>query len=257
MDDQERIATTPARKEELRGRRARPGAAVRWLGWLSLGLMIVSLFMVFMYVPTEADMGIVQRIFYFHVPCAWIAFAAFGLVAVSGALYLWLGDQVWDDLGYASAEIGMLFCTLVLITGSLWAKPIWNVWWTWDSRLTTTFVLWLLYGGYLMLRMMADDTPEVARFGAVLGIVAALDVPIVIVSVRLWRTIHPSVLVTRQGQHGLEDPRMVWTLLVALVAFTVLFAWLLMIRFAELRARSRLDLIRRELALREAALGDP
>ena len=138
-----------------------------------------------------------QRIFYFHVPCAWVAFAAFGIVAIAGVFYLWLKDQIWDDLGYAAAEIGMVFCTLVLITGSLWAKPIWGTWWTWDSRLTTTFILWLLYGGYLMLRAMADDTPEVARFGAVIGIVAALDVPVVVLSVRLWRTIHPAVLITR------------------------------------------------------------
>lgn len=226
------------------------------LGWTSLVLMIVSLFMVFEWVPTEADQGIVQRIFYFHVPCAWVAFAAFGIVAIAGVFYLWLRDQIWDDLGYAAAETGMVFCTLVLITGSLWAKPIWGTWWTWDSRLTTTFILWLLYGGYLMLRAMADDTPEVARFGAVVGIVAALDVPVVIVSVRLWRTIHPAVLVTRQGSHGLEDPRMVVTLLVSLAAFTVLFAWMLMLRFAQLRTGSRLRTIRRDIALAEAAAGD-
>ena len=141
-----------------------------------------------------------------------------------GIFYLWLGDQIWDDLGYAAAETGMVFCTLVLITGSLWAKPIWGTWWTWDSRLTTTFILWLLYGGYLMLRAMADDTPQVARFarggrnrrGARC---AGGDR-----SVRLWRTIHPAVLVTRQGGHGLEDPRMVATLLVSLAAFTALLA---------------------------------
>ena len=211
-----------------------------WLGLMALALMLASLFMIFEYVPTEADEGIVQRIFYFHVPCAWVAFAAFGLVAVSGALYLWLEDRIWDDLGYAAAETGMVFCTLVLITGSIWAKPIWGTWWTWDSRLTTTFILWLLYGGYLMLRAMADDTPEVARFGAVIGIVAALDVPVVVLSVRLWRTIHPAVLVTRAGEHGLEDPRMVVTLLVSLAAFTALFGWLLMLRFQQLRTRSRL-----------------
>ena len=226
------------------------------LGWTSLVLMIVSLFMVFEWVPTEADQGIVQRIFYFHVPCAWVAFAAFGIVAIAGVFYLWLRDQIWDDLGYAAAETGMVFCTLVLITGSLWAKPIWGTWWTWDSRLTTTFILWLLYGGYLMLRAMADDTPEVARFGAVVGIVAALDVPVVIVSVRLWRTIHPAVLVTRQGSQGLEDPRMVVTLLVSLAAFTVLFAWMLMLRFAQLRTGSKLRTIRRDIALAEAAAGD-
>jgi heme exporter protein C len=226
------------------------------LGLTTLVLMVVSLFMVFEWVPTEEDQGIVQRIFYFHVPCAWVAFAAFGIVAIAGVFYLWLKDQLWDDLGYAAAEIGMVFCTLVLITGSLWAKPIWGTWWTWDSSLTTTFILWLLYGGYLMLRAMADDTPEVARFGAVIGIVAALDVPVVVLSVRLWRTIHPAVLITRTGEHGLEDPRMVVTLLVSLAAFTALFGWLLMLRFRQLRTRGRLLVIRREVALLEAAAGD-
>src|SRR5215472_1766403 len=173
--------------------------AAYWLGVVTLAMMTAAIFMVFAYVPTEAQQGIVQRIFYFHVPCAWLAFAAFAVVAIAGVFYLWLGQQVWDDLAYAAAEIGMLFCTLVLITGSIWAKPIWGTWWTWDSRLTTTLILWLLYGGYLMLRGMGDDSPQVARFAAVVGIVAAADVPVVIVSVRLWRTIHPAVLVMRSG----------------------------------------------------------
>ena len=227
-----------------------------WLGVATCILMVAALFMVFVYVPTEADQGIVQRIFYFHVPCAWVAFAAFALVAISGVFYLWLGQQVWDDLGYAAAESGMVFCTLVLITGSIWAKPIWGAWWTWDSRLTTTLILWLLYGGYLMLRAMADDTPQVARFAAVVGIAAALDVPIIIVSVRLWRTIHPAVLVTRQGGHGLEDPRMVATLLVSMTAFTALFIWLLCLRFATLRTQTRLNQVARELGFAHAAAGD-
>jgi heme exporter protein C len=227
-----------------------------WLGVATCVLMVAALFMVFVHVPTEADQGIVQRIFYFHVPCAWVAFAAFALVAISGVFYLWLGQQVWDDLGYAAAESGMVFCTLVLITGSIWAKPIWGAWWTWDSRLTTTLILWLLYGGYLMLRAMADDTPQVARFAAVVGIAAALDVPIIIVSVRLWRTIHPAVLVTRQGGHGLEDPRMVATLMVSMAAFTALFVWLLCLRFATLRTQTRLNQVARELGFAHAAAGD-
>jgi heme exporter protein C len=226
------------------------------MGLLTLALMIAALFMVFVYVPTEADQGIVQRIFYFHVPCAWVAFAAFALVAIAGIFYLWLGQQIWDDLAYAAAETGMVFCTLVLITGSIWAKPIWGAWWTWDSRLTTTLILWLLYGGYLLLRAMADDTSQVARFAAVVGIIAAADVPVIVVSVRLWRTIHPAVLVTRQGGHGLEDPRMVATLLVSMAAFTALFGWLLMLRFALLRARWRLECAAGELGLAAAAAGD-
>lgn len=228
----------------------------RWLGVAALALMVAALFLVFEVAPTEAEQGIVQRIFYFHVPCAWVAFAAFGLVAISGVLYLWLGDRIWDDLGYSAAEVGMIFCTLMLVSGSLWARPIWGTWWTWDSRLTTTFILWLMYGAYLMLRASADDTPQVARFGAVIGIVAALDVPIVIVSVRLWRTIHPAVLVMKQGGHGLEDPRMVAALLVSLAAFTVLFAWLLLTRFAQMRTRTRLHTLADRIALAQAAAGD-
>jgi heme exporter protein C len=228
----------------------------RSLGVLTGTLMVAAIYMVFLYVPTEAEQGIVQRIFYFHVPCAWVAFAAFGMVAICGIFYLWLGSDIWDDLGYSAAEIGMVFCTLVLVTGSIWARPIWDTWWTWDSRLTTTLILWLLYGGYLMLRAMADDSPQVARFAAVIGIVAAADVPVVIVSVRLWRTIHPAVLVTRQGGHGLQDPRMVTTLLVSLAAFTTLFVWLLILRFATLRMRTRIATLERDLNLAYADAGD-
>jgi heme exporter protein C len=227
----------------------------RWFGFATLALMLAALFMIFDYVPTEIDEGIVQRIFYFHVPCAWVAFMSFGLVAIAGVLYLWLGDQIWDDLGYAAAETGMVFCTLVLVTGSIWARPIWGVWWTGDSRLTTTFILWLMYGGYLLLRASADETPQVARFAAVVGIVAALDVPIVIVSVRLWRTIHPAVLVMKQGGHGLQDPRMIATLLVSLVAMTALWAWLLILRFAQLRARSHINELTIQLGFADASIG--
>ncbi|HJU11823.1 MAG TPA: cytochrome c biogenesis protein CcsA [Candidatus Binataceae bacterium] len=230
--------------------------SANWLGVITLAMMTTAIFMVFAYVPTEAQQGIVQRIFYFHVPCAWVAFAAFALVAISGVFYLWFGQQVWDDLGYAAAEVGMLFCTLVLITGSIWAKPIWGTWWTWDSRLTTTLVLWLLYAGYLILRVLADELPQVGKLAAVVGIVAAADVPVIIVSVRLWRTIHPAVIVTRQGGHGLEDPRMIATLLVSMAAFTALCVWLLMLRFATLRSTARVANLGRELALAEAEITD-
>lgn len=225
-------------------------------GLLTLALMLTAIFMVFGWVPNEAEQGLVQRIFYFHVACAWVAFAAFALVAIGGIFYLWLGQAVFDNLSYAAAETGMLFCTLVLITGSIWARPIWGTWWTWDSRLTTTLILWLLYGGYLLLRGMSDPTPQVARFAAVFGIVAVADVPVIIVSVRLWRTIHPAVIVTREGTHGLEDPRMVITLLVSLAAFTALMVWLLMLRLATLRDGSRVGTLMREIAMLRAGLED-
>ncbi len=227
-----------------------------WLGAITVTMMTAAIFMVFVYVPTEAQQGLVQRIFYFHVPCAWVAFAAFALVAISGVFYLWFDQEIWDDLGYAAAEVGMLFCTLVLITGSIWAKPIWGAWWTWDSRLTTTLVLWLLYAGYLMLQVMGGDLPQLGRLAAVIGIVAAADVPVIIVSVRLWRTIQPAVIVTRQGGHGLEDPRMVATLLVSMASFTALCVWLLMLRFATLRTTRRINNLGRELALAEGDVAD-
>ncbi|HZP44276.1 MAG TPA: cytochrome c biogenesis protein CcsA [Candidatus Binataceae bacterium] len=223
---------------------------------LTVLLMLTAIFMVFAWVPNEAEQGLVQRIFYFHVACAWVAFAAFALVAVGGIFFLWLGQTVFDDLAYAAAETGMLFCTLVLITGSIWAKPIWGTWWTWDSRLTTTLILWMLYGGYLLLRALSEPTPQIARFAAVFGIVAAADVPVIIVSVRLWRTIHPAVIVTREGTHGLEDPRMVITLLVSLAAFTALLVWFLTLRMAMLRDADRLQTLMRNIALAEAALED-
>jgi len=231
-------------------------AAATLTGLLTLALMLAAIVMVFAWVPTEAEQGIVQRIFYFHVACAWVSFAAFGLVALCGIFYLWLEHEIFDHLGYAAAEVGMVFCTLVLITGSIWAKPIWGTWWTWDSRLTTTLILWLLYGGYLILRAMGGDTPQTARFGAVVGIVAAADVPVVVVSVRLWRTIHPAVLVTREGSHGLEDPRMVATLLVALAAFTALMIWLLMVRIALVRTSARLRVLTLEAGLVNATVQD-
>ncbi len=212
--------------------------------------------MVFVYVPTEAEQGIVQRIFYFHVPCAWVAFAAFGLVAIAGFFYLRFGQKIWDDLARAAAETGMLFCSLVLITGSLWARPIWGTWWTWDSRLTTTLVLWLLYAAYLMLRAMAEELPQVGRLAAVVGIVAAADIPVIVISVRLWRTIHPAVIITRQGRHGLEDPRMIATLLVAFAAVTVLWIWLLMLRFSILRTARRLTELGGGLAELRARLSE-
>jgi len=226
-----------------------------WLGVLTCSLMLLALYMVFVFAPTEAEQGDVQRIFYFHLPCAWIAFLAFGLVAIASALYLWMGQRIWDDLAYASAEIGTVFCTLVLVTGSVWARPTRGLCWTEDSRLTPPFLFGMLYGGYLLLRALADETEQVARFAAVIGIIGAVDVPVIIVSVRLWRTIHPAVLLTREGQHGLEDARMIAALLVSIAAFTFLFAWLLSLRLAILRMRSRAITMRQKIALAEMSPG--
>lgn len=214
------------------------------LGWSASLIMVAALAAIFVYVPTDRVQGVVQRIFYFHVPLALVTFAAFGITACASAAYLWSGNRRWDHWAYASAEVGVVFCSLVLITGPIWAKPIWGTWWTWDARLTTTLILWLIYASYLMLRGLTIHSEQGARFAAVLGIVGALDIPIINRSVYWWRTIHPAVLITREGGTGLGDPRMQLTLLVSAVAFVLLFAWLVWLRYrlvcleAEMRTMS-------------------
>ncbi len=217
------------------------------LGWTTGLLIFTALYMVFLYVPTDRAQGIVQRIFYFHVPLAIVSFTAFGTVALASALFLWKRTRFWDQIAYASSEVGLLYCTLVLITGPIWAKPIWGTWWTWDARLTTTLILWLIYAGYLMLRSVVGPGEQGARYAAVLGIVGALDIPIINRSVYWWRTIHPAVLVTREGGSGLSDPKMQVTLGVCFAALFFLFLWLLWVRTDHGRVQDSLRDLRDEL----------
>jgi len=192
----------------------------------SLALIAVALYMALFYAPREATMGDAQRIFYFHVPSAWIGFLSFLIVFVASVLFLIKRERKWDALALSAAEIGVVFTTLVLLTGPVWAKAAWGTYWVWDARLTTTLVLWLIYVGYLMLRAGADDMKR-ARIAAVLGIIGFLDVPIIYLSVTWWRTMHPALVVSEAG--GL-DPAMRTTLMVALLSFTVLFGWMLALR---------------------------
>lgn len=193
---------------------------------VSLGVVAVALYMALFYAPREATMGDAQRIFYFHVPSAWIGFLSFFIVFVASILFLLKRERKWDALALSAAEIGVLFTTLVLLTGPLWAKAAWGTYWVWDARLTTTLVLWLVYVGYLMLRSSADDMKR-ATMAAVLGIIGFLDVPIIYLSVTWWRTMHPTLVVSESG--GL-DAAMRITLMVALLSFTLLFAWMLLMR---------------------------
>lgn len=192
--------------------------------------ILAALYMAFLYAPTERTMGLVQRIFYFHVPSAWVSFVAFGVVCFAGIAFLRTGTVKWDRLAYSAAEVGILFLTLVLITGPLWAKPVWNVYWTWDARLTTSFILWLIYIAYLMLRNYVDDAERGARFAAVFGIIGFIDVPIVYMSIRWWRTLHPAP-VMGSGESGGLAPEMLLTLLVCITAFTLLFTTLMIFRY--------------------------
>jgi heme exporter protein C len=189
--------------------------------------------------------GIAQRIFYFHVPMAWTAYLAFFVVLVASIGYLWTRDLRWDTVARASVEIGLLFTTLVLITGSLWGKPIWNTWWTWDARLTSTLVLWFIYVAYVMLRAYTPDLERGARFGAVLGILGFLDVPIVHFSVQWWRGLHPSPVVVRPDPQ--LPPEMRLTLVVCVTAMVLLYATFMVYRTQLERLRDENRMLAEEL----------
>ena len=216
---------------------------------LTVVLMLASLYMIFIYVPTEASMGIIQRIFYFHVPLAWLAFLAFFVVFLFSILYLVKRDSKFDRVASSSAEIGVVFTTLALIAGSLWAKPVWGVYWVWEPRLTATLILWTIYVAYLLVRSYVPNREQGARFGAVIGIVGFLDVPIVGLAILLWRTDHPSPVVFSGGL----APSMLATLLVCIAAFTALFFLLLQAKvsirdaqFEVMRIQNRIKEIRED-----------
>ena len=205
--------------------------------------MVGALYLVFLYAPTDRNLGISQRIFYFHVSMAWVGFLAFFWVLVGSVGYLWKRSQKMDRLAYSSAEIGVVFTTLMLITGVLWAKPAWGVWWTWDPKLTTSLILWLLYVAYLMLRAYSPRGDQGARFAAVLGIIGFVDVPIIYLSVVWWRTVHPPVVLGPVAEGSLE-PSMRMVLMACTVAFTLLFAYLLMDRQALRRSEEEFEAVR-------------
>ena len=174
---------------------------------LTLGLLAFSTYQALFVAPTEQTMGEVQRIFYYHVPSAWTAGVCFFVNFLASVVYLWKRNLASDALAAASAEVGVTFCTIVLISGPIWARPVWGIWWTWDARLTTTLVLWLIYVSYLLLRRFAAG-PQVQTLAAVLGIFGALDVPIVYMSNRWWRTQHPAPVFGGGPDSGIKDPAM-------------------------------------------------
>ncbi|HSP99915.1 MAG TPA: cytochrome c biogenesis protein CcsA [Candidatus Dormibacteraeota bacterium] len=210
--------------------------------------MLAALYLVFVGVPTDSFQGPVQRIFYVHM-AMWLAtFTAFGLVGVASLLYLWKRTTGWDHLGRASAELGLVFCSLGLITGSIWAKPIWGTWWTWDPRLTLTLILWMIYAAYLLLRSLASEPRQGATLAAILGVSGVLDLYLINRAVYWWRGIHPAVIVNREGGSGLSDPLMRLTLVVCMLAFFLLFLWLLRLRIRTARLQDTVDDLRAQLA---------
>ncbi|MFC2014768.1 cytochrome c biogenesis protein [Chloroflexota bacterium] len=190
-------------------------------------LMVVSLYLVFVYVSTEREMGIVQRIFYLMVPVAWLALLSFFVVFIGSIFYLVKKENKWDTLAHSSAEIGIVFTTLAMVSGSIWAKPIWGVWWDWGTpRLTSTLILWFIFLAYFMVRSFAKEESQGARFAAVVGIVGFIDTPIIILATTLWRGMHPGPLIFQGGL----APDMSLTLMGGIIAFTVLYFVLLIQR---------------------------
>ena len=203
---------------------------LRILTWLTAALLAVALYLVFLYAPQEAVMGEVQRVFYFHVAAGWVGGLAFLITAIAGVVYLARGDRRWDRLAVSSVEIGVVFTFVNIVSGSIWARPIWNTWWTWDPRLVTATVMELVYLAYMLLRQGIEDPDRRARFGAVYAIVGFLSVPLTFLSIRLFRTIHPVVIgsgdPTAQGAFDMT-PRMLQTFMFSLLTFTFIYATLL------------------------------
>src|SRR5258708_4350893 len=200
----------------------------RALGFGSLVLLAVAAYGLLFVASPDRVQGDAARIVYFHVPMAWVAFLAFFVVFGASIAYLRTGNDRWDRLGRASAEVGVIFTTLVLITGAIWGYPIWGTWWSWDPKLTTTLILWFMYVAYLMVRSYAEP-PRGPGFAAVAGFVAFCDVPFVSLSSYGWRTLPPPPAI---GPLAEQQPSssIVWILLLSLVAFTVFFAFLVRVR---------------------------
>lgn len=204
------------------------------LNWAAAIMVIASLLVIFFYAPTETTMGNVQRIFYFHVGAAWVAALAFFVALLSGIAYLVNPSRTWDTIAAGSVEIGLVFTSMTIVSGSVWGRPAWNTWWIWSPRLTSITVLWLVYVAYFMLRGAVEDEEKRARFSAVYVIAGFVTVIITYLSIRLLRDIHPVLIgnssEAAQGLQefaGIDSLKMVISLNISVLTFTILYlAWL-------------------------------
>ena len=223
----------------------------RWaevMGWGAAVMVTVGMYFAFIWVPPMKGFvgGDAQRIFYFHMPIAVVALVAFSIVFVASVIYLWRRSFMVDLVALAAAEVGLVFCTLAIVTGSIWARPEWGTWWTWDPRLTTTAILWLIYVAYLILRQSIEEPERRARFAAVFGIVGFIDVPIVFMAIRWWRTIHPVVIT---GAELKMDPPIMLTLVTAGIGVSLLFVWLVLQRLRLATVEDEVAELRHRLGL--------
>ena len=209
----------------------------------TLALFGITLYLVFVVAPVEKQMGIVQKIFYFHVPSAYAMYLGFAVSALGSAIYLIKREPKWDALGVAGAEVGMLFCLIVLLTGPLWARKAWGVWWTWDPRLTTTLLAGMIFAAYLALRSMGGAGDVEKRFASGLALFGLVDLPLIHYSVQRWRGVHPTVITGKGG--GLES-EMYWALGASFIAFTGLAVLLIWLRASNERQREHVESLRSE-----------
>jgi len=215
------------------------------LGVLVLVGVIVALYMAFLEAPRERTMGDLQRIFYFHVPAGMVGLLALAVNFVASVMYLVKKNRWWDSLAFSAAEIGVMFMTIVLVTGPIWAKPVWLVWWTWSPRLTSSLLLWMLYVAYLLIRNYVPDPDRRAATSAVFGIVAFIDAPIVWFSIRWWRDLHPSPMIESGGLAPEMRPAL-WT---CAAAFLLLFTYLLRRRLFVETARQDVEMLSRRIEM--------
>lgn len=219
---------------------ARRRTPPHWVSVLAVVVVVAAYIRAIWFTPPEMLQGYAQKILYIHAPAAWVAFLAFALTALAGAFWLFLRDPRLDRFAESSAEVGVVFTTAVLLTGPLWGKPVWGTWWTWDARLTLTLFLWFVYLGYLVLRSAVVDREARARYSAVVGILGALLIPFIHLSVYLFRTLHPMPIVLNPD--GIQmPPEMTKTFFFAFFAFTLLYAAFVRARVALAADRDALD----------------
>jgi heme exporter protein C len=235
-----------ARESELAGPNAQP-LVFGWLFVVAVLCMVAAYIRAIYFTPIEALQGAAQKIYYLHVPAALSAYLSLGIVALMSVVYLWLRDERADRLAESAGEVGLVFLTAVLTTGPLWGKPIWGTWWTWDARLTLTLFLWFLTAGYLVLRGAIDDTAMRARYSAVLGILAALLIPFIHLSVYMFRTLHPQPIILKPERPSLPNEM--------LITFLSFFGSCTLLCIALIRARYRYGVARDALRIAEAEGG--
>lgn len=214
-------------------------------GAFAVLLMMAAAYANFYIAPTERTMGLIQRIFYFHAATAWAGMDAFFVCFVGNLLYVWKRRQGYDSLGVSCAEVGLICTTVVLITGPIWAHPVWGIWWAWDARLTSTFVLWLLYVSYLLLRTLIEEPDRRALLSSLFGIFAFIDVPLVFFSIRWWRTQHPAPVIMGGAGSGL-DPTMSKVFFFNVFVMHVLAAFLIVERYFLEKMKNEADILQRE-----------